>query len=263
MLYNLRPMGQVPAEDVRNVVSYSGRPPTLSEHVARHVRGLILSGHVHQGDFLRLERLARDLDVSVTPVREALMALRSEGFVTLEPNRGFAVARLSQRDVYDMFLVKAQVAEELAARAARLVTPEMLASLVAIQDAFEDAARTHDLPALEALNDEFHSVINDAAESPKLSFFYSAASYGATLPLELWDEKQPARQSHVLDLLIEPSLVEHHAIIEALKRRDAEGARSAMREHLLHGGEVVIEHLQRTEVRSEDRTARPAGLATS
>ena len=57
----------------------------MSEDVANHVRNLIMSGSVRPGEFVRLDETAADLGVSVTPVREALVALRGEGMVELVP----------------------------------------------------------------------------------------------------------------------------------------------------------------------------------
>src|SRR5690606_26011206 len=77
----------------------------LGDEAAARIRELILDGRVRPGERLRLERLALEFGVSVTPVREALKSLRSEGFVVLEPRRGFVVAPLSKRDVRDLFWV--------------------------------------------------------------------------------------------------------------------------------------------------------------
>lgn len=79
----------------------------LSDEAAARIRELIMDGRVRPGDYLRLERLALEFGISVTPVREALKSLRSEGFVVLEPRRGFVVAPLSKRDVQDLFWVQA------------------------------------------------------------------------------------------------------------------------------------------------------------
>ncbi|MCP9972532.1 GntR family transcriptional regulator [Actinomadura madurae] len=99
-----------------------GRRRQLSDEVADYVRELIMSGQVRHGEFLRLERVADDLGISVTPVREALLSLRGEGFVTLEPRRGFMPAPLTRQDVQDLFEAQAYFAGELAARAAGRIT---------------------------------------------------------------------------------------------------------------------------------------------
>src|SRR5690606_36713204 len=80
-----------------------GRRRHLGDEVAAYERELIMSGQVGHGEFLRLERIADDLGISVTPVREALLSLRGEGFVTLEPRRWFMPASLTLQDVQDLF----------------------------------------------------------------------------------------------------------------------------------------------------------------
>src|SRR5687767_3286166 len=85
----------------------------LPEEVATYVRGLIISGAVQPGEFLRMEPIADAVGVSNTPVREGLLALRSEGAVRLEPRRGFIVAPFSARDVHDLFWAQARLAGEL------------------------------------------------------------------------------------------------------------------------------------------------------
>ena len=69
--------------------------PQLPAEVATYVRGLIISGTVQPGEFLRMEPIAEAVGVSNTPVREGLLALQSEGFVRLVPRRGFVVAPFS------------------------------------------------------------------------------------------------------------------------------------------------------------------------
>ena len=105
------------------------RRQQLPEEVAAYVRELILSGSVRPGEFLRMERIAEAVGVSNTPVREGLLALRSEGFVRLVPRRGFMVAPFSRQDVHDLFWAQAQLASELAARAAKKMTPEQIQRL--------------------------------------------------------------------------------------------------------------------------------------
>src|SRR3954449_8136463 len=117
------------AMDLVSLNSRSGRRRQLPEEVASYVRELIIAGAVPPGEFLRLERIAEAVGVSNTPVREGLLALRSEGFVRLVPRRGFVVAPFTPQDVRDLFWAQAQLAAELAARAARKITPEALQRL--------------------------------------------------------------------------------------------------------------------------------------
>src|SRR3954454_7043133 len=106
--------------------------PQLPAEVAAYVRGLIISGAVQAGVFLRMEPVAEAVGVSNTPVREGLLALQSEGFVRLVPRRGFVVAHFSAQDVHDLFWAQAQLAGELAARAAAKMTPAQLKGVLEV-----------------------------------------------------------------------------------------------------------------------------------
>src|SRR5437588_415442 len=83
------------------------RRAQLSDEVAGHLRAAIMSGALRPGTFIRLDETAAKLGVSVTPVREALLKLRGEGMVRLEPHRGHVVLPLSRQDGDDIFWVYA------------------------------------------------------------------------------------------------------------------------------------------------------------
>ena len=103
--------------------------PQLGDEAASFLRDQITSGTMPAGAPVRPETVADELGISTTPAREALQALRAEGFLDLAPRRGFTVAKVDGNDVRDMFLVQSMVAGELAARAAKNATPETVASL--------------------------------------------------------------------------------------------------------------------------------------
>ncbi len=113
--------------------------PQLSDDVARVVRRRIFDGTYPAGEYLRLDQLAVDLGISVTPVREALLNLRGEGLLVQHPRRGFMVLEFTARDLADVANVQAYVGGELAARAAENISAEQLSELTAIQDRLERA----------------------------------------------------------------------------------------------------------------------------
>ena len=147
--------------------------PQLSDDVARYVRRRIFNGAYPAGEYLRLDQLAVELGISVTPVREALLNLRAEGLLVQHPRRGFMVLEVTARDLADVARVQAFIGGELAARAAEHITAEQLAALRGIQDELEQAYEQADLERTVRLNHEFHRTINVAADSPKLTQFMS------------------------------------------------------------------------------------------
>ena len=210
------------------------RNAQLSESVASYIRDLIMSGEVRGGDFLRVERIAQDMDVSVTPVREALAVLRGEGFVTQEHRRGFVVVPLRARDVQDLFDEQARIAGELAARASQSLGEEGVAQLVDLQKRLEAAAKKKNTSDVEGLNFQFHRTINRASDSRKLEWI-----------LRTVVRYSPRRFFPSIDGWDAASVREHHAILAALQAADADATRVAMETHVKNAGDLLVAHLEK------------------
>ncbi|HJT94028.1 MAG TPA: GntR family transcriptional regulator [Mycobacterium sp.] len=206
--------------------------PQLAEDVARVVRRRIFDGTYAAGQYIRLDQLAAELGISVTPVREALFVLSAEGLLSQQPRRGFVVVAVTARDLTDVSNVQAHIGGELAARAAVNITGEQLRELEKIQTELEDAYASDDDDRAVRLNHEFHKAINVAADSPKLAQLmsqitrYAPESVFPTIPG--WPEL---------------SMAHHRRLLAALEARDENLARTAMSEHLAEGAAPLIEHL--------------------
>jgi DNA-binding GntR family transcriptional regulator len=211
----------------------------LSEKVAAYIREGVMVGRFRAGEYIRTERLAEELGVSPTPVREALMLLGSEGSVRWEPRRGYRVVPLTTQDVGDLFRVQAFIAGELAARAARDLSEEDLDRLDEIQADLEQAERDGNLDLVETLNHRVHRTINKASGSARLAVLlgvtvnYVPLGYYASI--EGWSSA---------------SVHDHSAVFRALRARDPEGARKAMAAHIEHVGGRLVEHLRERDVLS-------------
>ena len=209
------------------------RRTQLSDEAANHVRQLIMGGQLRPGEFIRQERIAEELEMSATPVREGLLALRGEGFVELRPRKGYVVAPLSPDDIRDLFTAQAILAGELAARAAQKMSQAAVERLLGFQRQLKEAAeRTIDVRYLENVNHAFHREINLAAGSPRLSWMLSLAvrcvphsSYGT---IRGWPQA---------------SAEDHESIVAALVDRDPGAARRMMVHHIEHAGNLLANHL--------------------
>jgi len=203
----------------------------LSDEVSAHVRESIMSGRLRPGEFIRAERIAEELDLSATPVREGLLSLKGEGFVELKPRRGFVVAPLSAADVRDLFTAQSLLAGELAARAAGRMDVAGLDELDRSHTRLLKAAGEDDGDAVEQLNHEFHRLINLAAGSPRLAWMLSIATRFA-----------PRRFFASIPGWSEASAQDHAAILAALRAGDAAAARTAMARHMDNAGELLAAH---------------------
>jgi DNA-binding GntR family transcriptional regulator len=204
----------------------------LKDEAAAHIRELIISGQVAPGQLIRLAPLAERVGASVTPVREALLLLAQDGWVVQEPNRGFRVASITRRDVYDAYFVHSSVAGELAARAARAMGPATVDELLALDAAIKSRVDGDDV-ALEEVNYRLHQTIYAVAESPRLVWFISASA--RFVPRRFWGTI-PGWFEHNRD--------GHEAVIRAVAEQDAEAASSEMKAHIDAACELLVDHLE-------------------
>lgn len=209
------------------------RRPQLSDDVAVHVRNLIMSGGARPGEFIRLDETAAELGVSVTPVREALLTLRSEGLVELVPHRGYVVAALSRGDINDLFWLQGQIAEELAARATAAITPDALDELRAINTKLARAVEDSDTARIEDLEFSFHRVLNRLAGAAKLSWFLlNAIRY---TPVHFYSADREWGDAAVAS---------HERLIAAMAAGKVDEAGRESKAHFTDGAERLVTHLE-------------------
>lgn len=212
----------------------------LSEKVAAYVREGIMVGEFRSGEFVRTERLAEELGVSPTPVREALMLLGSEGTVRWEPRRGYRVVPMTSADVSDLFTVQAFIAGELAARAAAHLDDDDLDQLDDLQNRLEQAELDGNAELVDALNHQVHRTINKASDSSRMASL-----------LQLTVNYVPLRFFGTVEGWAAASAHDHTPIFAALRARDPERARAAMTKHIEHIGGLLVQHLENREIFTE------------
>jgi DNA-binding GntR family transcriptional regulator len=214
----------------------------LSDEVASYVRELIVSGRLTSGEFIRQERIAEELELSATPVREGLLSLKGEGFVQLKPRRGFVVAPLPAADVRDLFTAQALLAGELVCRAAARIGETELRELDNVHKALREAAAVGDGAAVEEFNHEFHRRINLVADAPRLAWMLSISTRFA-----------PRRFFATIPGWFTASAQDHAAVIRALHDRDGEQARVAMMRHMENAGELLAANFESAQTASQLR----------
>jgi DNA-binding GntR family transcriptional regulator len=208
----------------------------LSDSVAAYVRELVMTGQLAPGEAVKPEFVARELGISTTPIREALQALRVEGFLELIPRRGFIVAPLSGDDVRDLFAAHALLAGELAALAAVRATDSDLAELDALQHELLAAAHRQDFPTMEERNHAFHRKVNLIADARRIAGIVAITSrYVPRLFYSSIDGWPKATED------------DHASVLRAIRNRDPESARAAMAAHIRHSGELLAGQFDRRE----------------
>lgn len=213
------------------------RREQLSEEVAGHLRAAIMSGALRPGTFIRLDETAAQLGVSITPVREALLTLRGEGMVQLEPHRGHVVVPLNRNDIEDIFWLQATIAKELAAAAAERIGAEQIDELEALNEDLAAAVEAGDVEAVVYAEFDFHRAFNHASGRIKLAWFLlHAARY------------TPAR-IYAADPAWGAETVAHHSkLIAALRARDVAGVVELAEWQFTDGGRRLTELLEQSGI---------------
>lgn len=217
------------ASPARILPAHTPRRQQLPEEVATYVRELIISGALRAGDFIRMERIAEAVGVSNTPVREGLLALRSEGFVRLVPRRGFVVSPFTPQDLRDLFWVQAQLAGELAARAAKKITPEEVVGLEELLTRYDEAVDRGDEPQVAYLGHAFHRQINLIADSYRLALLLGSVV-----------KQLPNTFYATIEGEVAATQADHPPLVDALREHQVRKARSLMERHIVNRADHLI-----------------------
>ncbi len=213
-------------------MSIDARSVTKTEAAFRALRQAIEDGRYHPGEHLRVQRLVEDLQMSPTPIREALRMLQSEGLVVHHAHRGTTVAEYSPEDAAEVYALRL-VLEPMAARlAAERVTDEQLHELRRLHTELGAAVADSYHSSAAELNVLWHRAVYNASASRYLQEFIS----------RLW-QALPGRAIW-LTSRASMSLEQHERVTVALERRDPDAAFACMREHIALGATSTIAHMR-------------------
>lgn len=202
------------------------RPSALAEEVYSRLYEQLMTHSIAPGAKLSVDGLARLLDVSQTPIREALARLEAQGLVVKVHLVGFRVAAPMNRDqldqVYEMRLLNEP---RLAALAAERINPEDKQDLLSICEEMAGMARTgapEDYARFSRLDEAFHRKIAAASGNRVIEDALAALH----VHVHLFRLSQPPSA-------IEHAVLEHEALGRAITDGDAEAAAAAMLNHIL------------------------------
>lgn len=201
---------------------------SMSDRVKQILVKRILKGIYKPGDRLVELQLARELDTSQAPVREALRELEAMRLVECQTYRGTRVREVSQRELQESY----QVRSELEALAARLAAPKFCANPQQLQDALaalKMAATKEDIEQFTQCNTAFHRLIVVTSGNSVLLHVWDSLTFEALTLINLVLVKQKMVNLQSLNQ-------EHQAIVDALVQGDGETAAQLLRSHLETAG---------------------------
>ena len=199
-------------------------PRALYEEVAELLRQRIFARELEPGSWIDELRIAEELGISRTPLREALKVLAAEGLVTMKVRRGAYVTEVSEKDLRDVYHLLALLESDAARVVALLASDEQLAAL---------EAQHRELIAAKADRDRFFE-INEAFHRQLLAL--SDNKWRSQMVSDLRKVMKLNRHHSLFKQgRIEQSLTEHEAILQALLQRQPELAAERMSAHFMNG----------------------------
>jgi len=202
---------------------------TLRKEIRTYIQEQIACGRFKAGDRVVETQLAKELNVSQAPVREAILELAAMGILEERPYSGSFVRSLTPADIEDVYNVRAFIDEYAARQAAKRITDEQLAELESL---------LHEMDAAENIRDfvekdmAFHALVVDAAGSPALRRMWEG------LRLVEWTGLSAAATRNTL-----PELVEQHWEIYRLLQKHADHTAGAfMFLHITNFGDEMTRH---------------------
>ena len=222
----------------------------LHEQVAYRLRELLVEGAIAPGAKLNERELALQLNVSRTPLREAIKMLAAEGLVELLPNRGAVAVSLSEQDVRNTFEVMAGLEGMSGELASQRITEAQLNEIKALHFEMLAAHARRDLSTYYRINAQIHRAINTAANNDVLTTTYSQVN-ARLQALRFRSNQDEAKWSR--------AVAEHGQMIDALTQRDGAALKAVLVQHLHHKRDVVIEQLRtETSLKTSSNTANKA-----
>lgn len=204
---------------------------TLRQEIRGYIQTQIAGGVYQAGDRIVETQLARELNVSQAPVREAILELAAMGLLEERPYSGTFVRKLTAEDIEDIYNTRAFIDEYAARQAAKHAAEEQLDEMEALLCRMETADDFHDFARLDIA---FHTLIVDAAGSPALKRAWS------NLRLGEWTSLSVAVTRSTL-----PDLVrQHRKIYSYLRRREEHSAGAYMFLHIKAFGDELKRHYE-------------------
>jgi DNA-binding GntR family transcriptional regulator len=220
-----------PGRDVSDPILEPVSETLLGARAYRALWNAIVGGRLESGSQLRPDTIAEQLDISTTPVREALHRMEGDGLVVKVPYRGWFVREFTEQEVRELYDMRAALECFSVRRACARITDEEVAWLRGHQAVGEAALKSGDMDAYRIYNRDLHAAIMVAARNSYLS--------SAMAQLNLQSQVLMAR---TIRLAGRPSraIEEHRELIELIATRQDEAAQQLMERHILSALEDIV-----------------------
>ena len=219
---------------VRSVIE---KRKTLKEQIVDSIKEAIATGEMKAGEKICETKLAEDLGISRTPLREAIQTLEAEGFLKVVPRKGAVVSSFSSKDIEDIYEIKASL-EGLAARlAAKNLTDQEIGRLEEVNNQLRAIVPGDErsVSRFFRIHNQFHDIFLKASHNERL-YQLNCQLMGPFKRFRLSSLAIPGR--------FEEAVSTHDEIIKVFKARDAVQAEALVMKNVLDGGRALLKKLE-------------------
>ena len=210
----------------------------LRDHVFEKLQQAIYSGKLKSGEKLTEKKVAEELDVSRTPIREAIYRLASIGLIKIIPHRGFLICKWSFKEIKDVIEIRIAL-EMLAVRLAiKRILPEEIKELNNLIIKMDKAVKKEDIKKASNLNNEFHNRIIFASKNKELCEAIESIK-NKIYHFRIISISSPNRLTE--------SFEEHKKILDAIINKDIELAQALISQHIKKIGLIIKGEIKEKE----------------
>lgn len=217
------------------------RQKTARERVYDEVKEWIITGTLLPGERIYDQEIAAYFSVSRTPVREAIQLLSDQGLINIYPGSGTIVSEININEINKIYRIAAELHSLALEFAFEKITDDAIRELDRLNEAFHLAQERGDNQHAEELDRQFHRIFVDLSDNKHLTEFIN------TLESHIRRVQLMENPDYNIVGKKDDSYHQHAEIIEALKRKDLNGAKEAMRTNWLHTIEVAEKAAHRDE----------------
>ena len=211
-------------------------PKSLTQIAYENLRTSILNGEMRAGELYNEMAIAKQLGISRTPIREALLELSNKGMVTFLPRRGIIVRSLSEEDVKELFELRQVLETHFLTKIAAKPSEFDFSALEKNIKEQKNAALKNNIPDYLRCNGGFHSAMGEMCNNQRMLDIYAAIADLIRL-LALQSLQHPMR-------IQEQLIPQHEAMLEAIKGADAKLATDLLTIHLHESKQAALEGIR-------------------
>ncbi|MGD2036364.1 MAG: GntR family transcriptional regulator [Desulfobacterales bacterium] len=218
---------------------------SLVDMAKRHIQLWIIKGEYQPGQRLKEEEISARLDTSRPPIREAFKLLEAEGLVVRKPRRGVFVTEMTDKDIWEVYTLKATLYEMATELAMNFITNDQIMGLETIVRKMENCVHTEpfDLLRYQEFHQKFHDQIMLISGNDRLKKF----SNNIHLQVCRFSYKSLQNAAHLYS-----SVGYHRRILNALKEKNKPLACKLMKDHVLEALDVLLDIYNRSEKTPEE-----------